>query len=182
MLGLTRGTVVLVEHEKSWIKQAGETISLLKRILGEAAVDIQHAGSTAVPGLMAKPIIDIIIGVRALDDLDPFLEEMDKAGVREAGQDLAGPRLFVMGDFEKSTRAHHIPAGIWNAAPWQNHILFRDYLRAFDEKRVEYEAEKRRLAALYPNDRNAYTGAKAAMIERLLTEASRWAGGENAAG
>ena len=82
MLGLTRGTVVLVEHEESWIKQAGETISLLKRILGEAAVDIQHAGSTAVPGLMAKPIIDIIIGVRALDDLDPFLEEMAKAGVR----------------------------------------------------------------------------------------------------
>ena len=182
MLGLTRGTVVLVEHEESWIKQAGETISLLKRILGEAAVDIQHAGSTAVPGLMAKPIIDIIIGVRALDDLDHFLEEMDKAGVREAGQDLAGQRLFVMGDFEKNTRSHHIHAVIWNAAPWKNYILFRDYLRAFDEKRAEYEAEKRRLAALYPNDRNAYTGAKAAMIERLLEEASRWAGGENAAG
>ena len=182
MLGLTRGTVVLGEHEESWIKQAEETISLLKRILGEAAVDIQHAGSTAVPGLMAKPIIDIIIGVRALDDLDPFLEEMDKAGVREAGQDLVGQRLFVMGDFEKNTRSHHIHAVIWNAAPWKNYILFRDYLRAFDEKRAEYEAEKRRLAALYPNDRNAYTGAKAAMIERLLTEASRWAGGENAAG
>ena len=180
MLGLARGTVALFEYEENWIKQADETIALLKRILGEAAVDIQHAGSTAVPGLMAKPIIDIIIGVRALGDLDPFLEEMEKAGIREAGQDLAGQRLFVMGDFEANTRTHHIHAVIWNAVPWKNYIRFRDYLRAFEEKRMEYEAEKRRLAALYPDDRNAYTGEKAPMIEKLLEEANRWAEEENA--
>ena len=80
MLGLTRGTVALFEHEENWIRQAKDTIDLLKRILGETAVDIQHAGSTSVPGLMAKPIIDIVIGVRSLDDLNPFAEKMEKEG------------------------------------------------------------------------------------------------------
>ena len=182
MLGLLRGTVSLHAHEEAWHTCAEETIAMLKALLGETAIDIQHVGSTSIPGLAAKPILDIVIGVQDLNNLDPYVDKLALKNIREARQNLPDQRLFVMGDFEENTRSHHIHAVIWNAAPWKNYILFRDYLRAFDEKRAEYEAEKRRLAALYPNDRNAYTGAKAAMIERLLTEASRWAGGENAAG
>ena len=178
MLGLTRGTVALFEHEENWIRQAKDTIDLLKRILGETAVDVQHVGSTAVLGLMTKPIIDIAIGVRALDDLNPFVEEMAKQGVCEAGQDLPGQRLFVMGDFDKNTRTHHIHVVVWGEPAWKHYIRFRDYLRTFSDKRAEYEADKRRLAAMYPDDRSAYTAGKAALIDRLLQEADRWSEGK----
>lgn len=170
MLGLIRGTVMLCEHDARWMIKAQETIALLKGILGDAAVDIQHVGSTAVPGLAAKPIIDIVIGVRDLNDLDPFAEKLARQGIREAGQDLPGQRLFVAGDFEANTRTHHIHAVVFGSAPWNNYLRFRDCLRDSGQKRAEYEAEKRRLAALHPLDRQAYTAGKAALILRLLSE------------
>jgi len=175
MLGLVRGTVMLHEYDERWSMQAKETIALLGRVLSGSVNDIQHVGSTAVPGLAAKPIIDIVIGVYALNNLDPFVEILAKEGIREAKQDLQGQRLFVMGDFEANTRTHHIHAVVWNSVQWKNYIQFRDYLCAFDEKRMEYEAEKRKLAALYPDDRNAYTSEKATVVEKLLEEANRWA-------
>lgn len=175
MLGLERGTVALREHDAHWIAQAKETIVLLQSLIDDAAIDIQHVGSTAVPGLRAKPILDIVIGVRELGDLDPYVEKLAQAGILERGQDLPGQRLFVMGDFEANTRTHHIHAVRWNDSAWKNYIRFRDYLRTFAEKRSEYEAEKRRLADRYPADRQAYTAGKAELIGKLLAEANRWA-------
>lgn len=175
MLGLLRGTVILCRYDACWPKQAQETIDLLRRLLGDAAVDIQHVGSTSISGLSAKPILDIVIGVRELGDLDPYAAKLEQMQIHEAGQDLPGQRLFVMGDFEKNTRTHHIHAVQWNSDAWKNYIRFRDYLRSFEEKRSAYEAEKRRLAGLYPISRETYTMQKAAMIEKLLDEANRWA-------
>ena len=182
MLGLQRGTVALYAHDEAWMIQAKETCRMLKGLLGDVAVDIQHVGSTAVPGLMAKPIVDIVIGVRELGDLDPYVEKLAQAGIHDRGQDLPGQRLFVMGDFEANIRTHHIHAVRWNDSAWKNYIRFRDYLRTFAEKRSEYEAEKRRLAASHPADRRAYTERKAELIGRLLTEANRWAEEEKSDG
>lgn len=175
MLGLLRGTVVLCTHDAGWIAQAEQTIAEIKSLLGAAAIEMEHVGSTSVPGLAAKPILDLVIGVRELSDLDPYVDKLAQMHIREAGQDLPDQRLFVMGDFEKDTRTHHIHAVRWDSAAWKNYIRFRDYLRAFDEKRMVYESEKRRLAALYPQDRQAYTHGKAELIGKLLEEANRWA-------
>lgn len=157
MLGLLRGRVELHTHDESWLIQAEETCVMIKGLLEDAAVDIQHVGSTSVAGLAAKPILDLVIGVRELSDLDPYLEKLARAHIYEAAQDLQGQRLFVMGDFKRNTRTHHIHVVRWNSAAWKNYVQFRDYLRAFDEKRILYEKEKLRLAALYPEDRKAYT-------------------------
>lgn len=181
MFGLARGTVMLCAHHGAWLKRAEETIAVMKGLLGDTMVDIQHVGSTSVPGLAAKPILDIVIGVRNLSDLDPYVEKLAQNHIREAGQDLPGQRLFVMGDFEADTRTHHIHAVIWNSAAWKNYVRFRDYLRTFDDKRLVYESEKRRLAAAFPEDRNAYTRAKAPMIDQLLREANEWAEGKKMA-
>lgn len=175
MLGLQQGTVALYAHDEAWMVRAKETCRILKGLLGDAAVDIQHVGSTAVPGLMAKPIVDIVVGVRKLGDLDPYVEKLMQAGIYERGQDQTGQRLFVMGDFEANMRTHHIHVVRWNDSAWKNYIRFRDYLRIFEEKRSEYEVEKRRLAAWYPVDRQAYTEGKAELIGRLIEEANRWA-------
>lgn len=174
MLGLLRGTVALCAHDAIWHVQAEETIALLRRLLGDAVVAAEHVGSTAVPGLAAKPIIDIAVAVRDLRDMDPFCERLAQEGIREACQDLPGQRLFVMGDFAKNTRTHHIHAVIWDSSAWRNYIRFRDYLCAFEDKRAEYEAEKRNLAAMYPQDRTMYTQKKSAIVEMLLAQANQW--------
>ena len=92
MLGLLRGTVVLNEYDEAWRIQAETACVKLKKLLGGAAVDIQHVGSTSVPGLMAKPILDLVIGVRELNDLDPYVEKLAQADIREVLQDLPGQR------------------------------------------------------------------------------------------
>lgn len=170
-----RGTVVLCTHDAGWIAQAEQTIAEIKSLLGAAAIAVEHVGSTSVPGLAAKPILDLVIGVRELSDLDPYVDKLAQMHIREAGQDQTGQRLFVMGDFEANMRTHHIHVVRWNDSAWKNYIRFRDYLRIFEEKRSEYEVEKRRLAAWYPADRQAYTEGKAELIGRLIEEANRWA-------
>ena len=179
MQGLLRGTVELYPHDDAWGKEASEIIALLKMQLGDAAVDIQHVGSTAIMGLAAKPILDIVIGLGSLADLDPYLDKLAQVNIREARQDVPGQRLLVSGDFEKNTRTHHIHVVVWNSVEWKNYIRFRDYLNAFEEKRHAYETEKRRLARAYPDNREAYTRGKAALIMQLIDEANRWAEGKN---
>lgn len=170
-----RGTVVLCTHDAGWIAQAEQNIAEIKSLLGAAAIAVEHVGSTSVPGLAAKPILDLVIGVRELSDLDPYVDKLAQMHIREARQDLPDQRLFVMGDFEANMRTHHIHVVRWNDSAWKNYIRFRDYLRIFEEKRSEYEVEKRRLAAWYPADRQAYTEGKAELIGRLIEEANRWA-------
>ena len=83
MLGLQRGTVRLVPHDDTWPQEAACTIRQLREILGATAVDIQHVGSTAIPLIEAKPILDLAVGVRALTDLQPALPALARQGRAE---------------------------------------------------------------------------------------------------
>ena len=119
---------MLAPHQEEWTQNAERTIQVLNRLLGSVAVDIQHIGSTAIPSIHAKPIIDLVIGVRNLDDIAPYVELLKQHDIVFRGEDVAGQLLFVMGDFEKDTRTHHIHVVRWNGAEWNNYINFRDYL------------------------------------------------------
>ena len=78
MTGLKRGTVKLLPYQEEWAENAKNTIALLRNILGDTAIDIQHIGSTAVPHIHAKPIIDIAVGIRKPDDIIPYRETLEK--------------------------------------------------------------------------------------------------------
>ena len=106
MTGLKRGTVMLAPHQEEWTQNAKRTIQALKRLLEPVAVDIQHIGSTAIPSIHAKPIIDLVVGVRNLGDILPYVELLKQHDIVFRGEDVAGQLLFVMGDFEKDTRTH----------------------------------------------------------------------------
>ena len=106
-LGLKRGSVELLSHQEEWDKNAENVILELKQLFGNAAVDIQHVGSTAIHSIYAKPIIDIVIGLRDLNDISPYMQLLEEHGFIFRGEDVAGQMLFVMGDFEKE-RAHII--------------------------------------------------------------------------
>ena len=134
MIGLKRGTVRLVVHQDDWINEAENTIKELKSLLGDTAIDIQHIGSTAIPLIHAKPIIDIVIGVQELNDIQPYIGVLKGKGFVFRGEDVSGQALLVKGDFENDLRTHHIHVVKWNGSSWNNYINFRDYLNVFLEE------------------------------------------------
>ena len=174
MTGLKRGTVMLAPHQEEWTQSAERTIQTLNRLLESVAVDMQHIGSTAIPSIHAKPIIDLVVGVRNLDDIAPYVELLKQHDIVFRGEDVAGQLLFVMGDFEKDTRTHHIHVVKWNGTEWKNYINFRDYLNCHPDKAMRYDACKKKLALQFPDDRRSYTEGKQECIECLLKEADVW--------
>lgn len=174
MTGLKRGSVKLEAHQSDWQKEAENTIAELKDILGNIAADIQHIGSTAVCSIHAKPIIDIAVEVRNLDDILPFIEVLNKNNYIFRGEDVPEQLLLVKGDFEKDIRTHHIHVVKWNGTEWNNYIDFRDYLNAFPEKATKYDECKQDLAKKFPDDRIRYTEGKKNLIAELIEEAKMW--------
>ncbi len=174
MLGLKRGQVRLEAWRPEWAEKAQETAEVLKQVLGEAAADIQHVGSTAIPGICAKPIVDLVVGFRQLGEARAFLPALEERGVVFRGQDVPGQLLFVTGDFEQDTRDCHIHGVEYGGEAWENYLNFRDYLRAKPERAAAYNALKGELAARFPQDRQRYTQGKSGLIDALLEEARRW--------
>ena len=154
MLGLKRGTVELLPHQLTWEETAKDTISLLNSLLGNVAMDIQHVGSTAVRSICAKPIIDIAVGVNTLDSIMPYIGMLEQNGIIFRKEDVKEQLLFVIGDFERDTRTHHIHVVKWNSIAWNNYINFRDYLNTFPEHAKEYEALRKELSFLSSGSMN----------------------------
>lgn len=90
MIGLKRGTVELISHQEEWDKNARNIIGILKQLLGNTAVDIQHIGSTAIFAIYAKPIIDIVIGVCDLNDILPYIKLLRQHDFVFRGEDVVG--------------------------------------------------------------------------------------------
>lgn len=167
-LGLKRGTVQLEPHDKYWDKTAIQTIETLKSILGDDAIDIQHIGSTAIPAIKAKPIIDIVVGVTDFDRIMSHNEQLQQEGIFYRGSDVECQLLYVMGDMENDTRTHHIHIVKWNGTEWKNYIHFRDYLNANENVALQYQQLKEKLQSKYAADRVAYTNGKQEMINIIL--------------
>lgn len=150
MIGLKRGIVILVKHEDSWKELFQVEKDLLNSLLKDIVIDIQHVGSTSIPGLDAKPIIDILIGVKSLDCIPKIVEILESNGFMYRPQSGTNERvLFVKGG--EDFRTHHIHVVEWNGKEWNNHTLFRDYLIKHVEVAKEYSILKKKLVEIYPN-------------------------------
>ncbi len=174
MLGLKRGTVELFPHQQLWEDIAAKTIILLKSLLNDVAIDIQHVGSTSIQNVCAKPIIDIAVGVKTLDSIKPYIELLGKNGIIFRKEDVKEQLLFVIGDFEKDFRTHHIHVVEWNSVAWNNYINFRDYLNAFPEYAKKYDDLKKSLALEFASNRGNYTAGKHELIDEILKYAYLW--------
>ena len=173
-IGMKRGTVYLEPHQSEWERAAEETIQTLKSILGSIAADIQHIGSTSIKIISAKPIIDIAVAVNDYELILSKRDVLEKADIIFRFDERPEQLLFVMGDFAKDTRSHHIHVVLLGSDEWNNYINFRDYLNSNTEAAREYETTKLRLSEQYPDDRIAYTDGKKDIIDRLLAEARVW--------
>ena len=179
MIGLKRGTVELLPHQPLWEDVAAKTIVLLKSLLKDVVIDIQHVGSTSIQGICAKPIIDIVVGVNTLDSIKPYIKSLDEKGIIFRKEEVNEQLLFVMGDSEKEFRTHHIHVVEWNSMVWNNYINFRDYLNAFSGYAKEYDNLKRKLALEFADNRGNYTAGKHEFIEKILKQAYLWKSSES---
>jgi GrpB-like predicted nucleotidyltransferase (UPF0157 family) len=171
--------IELVPYDRRWPLLFAEEETRLRQVLDPALVrDIQHFGSTAIPGLAAKPIIDILIAVPSLPRAqERFVAALETLGYAFWADNPKTDRLFFVKGLppEGSGRTHHVHVTEPDAEPWQR-LPFRDYLRTHPEAARAYAALKHDLAARHRDDREAYTAAKEDFVREILALAKR-AGG-----
>jgi len=165
--------VELLPYDAVWPAMAADFAGQL-RALGGFIVDVHHIGSTSVPGLSAKPIIDLMPVVTSLSELDRRRPSVIALGFDWHGElGMAGRRYCTLSDRDgqRIAQLHCFEEGSPHIA---RHLAFRDYLRAHRETARAYEQEKRRARDLHPNDSHAYTDAKDAWIRKLESKALIW--------
>ena len=148
----------VVDYDPRWPEIFETERIILSEVLDEQIVHIHHIGSTAVPGLAAKPIIDILPEVRDVNKLDRYNAEMEKAGYTPKGEfGIPGRRLFTKDNQNGAFNVHAFDAGSPGAV---RHIAFRDYLIAHPEIAKEYGELKRKCARECDNDIEKYSALK----------------------
>jgi GrpB-like predicted nucleotidyltransferase (UPF0157 family) len=167
-IGLKRGTVRVVAHRPEWHELFEQEHRALREHIGHLVLDIQHVGSTAVPGLDAKPIIDIALAVPSTEVIPRLKRPLSELGYiyrGDAGGD--GGHLFVK-ESAPDVRTHHLHVVVIDDSQWHEWLLFRDMLRADEPLRARYAQAKKALQERYAEDRKGYTKAKDEFIRRLV--------------
>lgn len=151
---------------------------LLTNIFGDTIIAIEHVGSTAIPGIPAKPILDMNIGVESLDIALQMKDRFAGLGYEHRpfvpGQSLEGlqaQELYVRGSEEKRTHFAHVT--VYGSDFWNRSLVFRDYLRSNPRRAQEYSDLKEKLAQEHANDRGSYSKGKEQFVLQTLEMARR---------
>ena len=166
--------VEIVPYSADWPESAQREIERLSDALGPVLYGVHHIGSTAVPGLAAKPIVDlmaVVADISLIHDASPILERVGYRGWGELG--ISGRRYFTR-DTESGTRMAQLHCFLLGSPHVTRHLAFRDFLRANHAVATAYQSEKRRCSGLHPRDSHAYSDCKADWIIRVEEEALRW--------
>jgi len=166
------GPVHLTEYDPAWPERFDREAERIAAALGERALMIEHVGSTSVPGLAAKPTIDVLLVVADSADEESYLPEMEAAGyvLRIREPDLDEHRMFV--DRAASVQVHVLSEG---CAEIERYLIFRDRLRSDAADRALYERTKRALAARTWRYVQNYADAKGWVVEEIIARARRGA-------
>jgi len=167
-------TIEVYPYQKDWPQAfAKEKAAILNILPKNLMAKIHHIGSTSVPGLSAKPIIDLLMEVDSLEELDQSANKLEQLGYLVKGEfGIPGRRYFQKGEIERS---HQLHAFVHNSYGAKRHLAFRDYLRQFSEHRQAYEAIKLEGARLYRLDPAAYVAHKNDFIQLHEQKALSWA-------
>ena len=165
----------IVDYDPEWPAMYDTEKELILSTVGELVVGIEHVGSTSVPGLGAKPIIDIMAAVLRLEDTVHIIGPLRSIGYTYVPQyeEFIPERRYFLKRAEEPA-SHHLHVVEPTTAFWEDHLLFRDYLRASPKEAKDYDLFKRELASEITQDRVAFTNGKTPFIEPALERARRW--------
>ena len=170
MIGLKRNAVQVVAYCTDWRTLFEQEWRVLHQHIGHLVLDIQHVGSTAVPGLDAKPIIDIAVAVVSSTEISQCRPLLCALGYLDRGDGgIDGECLFVK-ESAPEVRTHHLHIVRRDSPLWSNYLRFRDVLRTDDMLRRKYAALKRASQEQFSQDRKAYTASKHAFIQDTLRQ------------
>ncbi|MEW4022570.1 bifunctional GNAT family N-acetyltransferase/GrpB family protein [Bacillus sp. YAF8] len=162
----------VIPHQPEWKEMFEREKANLLRIFGRALHSVSHIGSTSIPGMAAKPVIDILAEVKEISDADRFSPQLEALGYEAKGENgIEGRRFFQKGG---NKRTHHVHIYETGHPDVGRHLLFRDYLTAKPEKAAQYMKLKNGLAETYPYDMAKYIEGKKDWIKAAEQEAKDW--------
>ncbi|MFE4708224.1 GrpB family protein [Peribacillus simplex] len=165
--------VEIVPYKKEWSKLFHDECQKLQEIFGHELIKLYHIGSTAIPTIHAKPVIDILAVVKDVECVANFNKEMEEIGYDARGENgIAGRRFFRKGGDDRTHHIHMFQKGHDEIA---RHLAFRDYLLAHQEEAQKYSRMKQRLAAEFPDDIKGYVNGKNDFIKKSDERAKHWA-------
>lgn len=165
--------VEVVEHNREWQNLFAMESQCVAKALGQNIVAIHHIGSTAIPNIYAKPIIDLLVEVKDINQVDQQnsrLESISYQGMGEFG--IIGRRYFRK-DNSSGMRTHHVHIFETNSPEIKRHLAFRDYMIAHPSEAQQYSDLKRKLAQKFPEDIESYMDGKDKFIKNIDCKASR---------
>ena len=163
----------MVPHDPAWTGKFGTEAATLRSALGDEVLAVHHIGSTSVPGLQAKPTIDVLIEVREIAKLDDLEGAMAERGYEAWGEYGIPERRFFTKDLgaARITNVHVFEAG---TAQVERHLAFRDYLIQYPQTARAYGSLKEDLARKFPTDMEAYMEGKDAFVKETEGRALSW--------
>jgi GrpB-like predicted nucleotidyltransferase (UPF0157 family) len=169
--------IEVVDYDRDWPRRYAAERDRIDAAIGDVTLAIEHVGGTAVPGLPAKPVIDLMVGVEDIERAGPAVAGLINLGyeyIPELESQLPDRRYFRKGTPE----THHVHMVPVSSDYWAEHLLFRDYLRSHPQAAEEYGKLKRGLAGRHRLDRDAYRAGKVPFIDTVVAAARREAGGQ----
>lgn len=167
-------TVEVVPHNPAWKTMFQTEAKLVKEALGETVVAIHHIGSTAIPNIHAKPIIDLLIEVQCITQVDEHSSSMAQLGYEAMGEFGISGRRFFRKNNRNDIRTHHIHIFNHSSAQVKRHLAFREYMIAHPRDAKQYSDLKRLLASQYPANIDGYMDGKDSFIKTIDVKAGQW--------
>jgi GrpB-like predicted nucleotidyltransferase (UPF0157 family) len=166
--------VEVIPHNPNWRKEFEVESKRIADALGNNIVAIHHIGSTAIPGIYAKPIIDLLVEIENLVKVDEQNSSMESLGYEVMGEFGIPGRRYFRKDNQKGDRTHHIHTFKVASEQVERHLAFRDYMIAHPEDAQKYSELKRRLAREYPTTIDGYIDGKDGFIKEMDKKAEEW--------
>ena len=163
--------VLIADYDPQWPYLYAQEAEAIRRAVGKALVAVEHVGSTSVPGLAAKPVIDILAGVTSFAAGEHSVPALEAFGYECRGENGIPGRLFFRKGLVQYRRTHHLHLVQTNHEQWVGMLSFRDFLRTHPDEARCYEALKRNLAAQFRDNRKAYTEGKEEFVKAILEKA-----------
>ncbi len=162
--------IKIEDYNRDWVSEFEQEKTRIMTVLQGHRLYVEHIGSTAVKGLAAKPVLDIMAGVRHLDEVETFIQPLRSIGYEfVAHKEFPKRRFFRKGQWRAGT--HHLHFYEFGSEQWKNQLAFRNYLSTHSHVRQQYQQLKQDLAKKHSYDRTRYTEAKAPFIHNVLKKA-----------
>jgi GrpB-like predicted nucleotidyltransferase (UPF0157 family) len=174
--------VIVVSYDPQWSEAFDAAAGEVADALGRERQDLHHIGSTSIPGMAAKPVIDMLAVVADLAALDARLARMESLGYEALGEFGIPGRRYFRRDNAAGQRTHQVHAFVRGSPHVERHLAFRDFMRSHSDCAQRYADLKQRLAAAHPTDIEAYMDGKDAFIKEMEARALAWRRGDEGRG